>query len=183
MILPVKHRETISSWSALLAVFCLFHLFSGCATTDDSNSGNRPLATMGKIGVVGRMTDYGLYRIYGDPYLPGYSVRHLKRTERVPGVLNTQFGFSFLLEGLPPFASTNVFWWAIHPAKADPERWREKTRLMRTRINADQHGRAAGFVVYSFHESTQIVPGHWTLTAIGGDKLLKKNFLVITPAP
>lgn len=170
------------------------------------NSGVLMLPTTALIGssmttapragpIAAKIVDYGTYQPVGNsrrvlhPEIANKSLDLLtgavvfqQRTDRIPGILNTHFGYTFEVRGLPPGTNPQLTYVTSHPPIQTPD----GRILTQHRWNgarpAGSDGVLNSFMGYSFEEDFEIVSGDWLMEVLlDGKPMLRKKFVVFNP--
>lgn len=145
--------------------------------------------------VEARVVDFGTYRPLGASrrvFHPGIAnksldaisgaVMFLQRTDLIPGHLNTHFGYTFEIAGLPAGAHAQLTCVTSHPPIATPD----GRVVTQHRWNFDRpvpsDGVLQSFMGYTLEEDYEIVYGEWVMEVLlDGKRLLQKKFVVFDP--
>ena len=147
------------------------------------------------IPLEAKVLDYGPYRPVGESrreFHPGIANKSLdrftgtllflQRTDHIPGLLNTHFGYTFEIAGLLAGTRAALTCVTSHP----PIRTPDGQVLTQHRWNAARvvgsNGVVNSFMGYSFEESYEIVYGEWVMEVLlDGKRVLQKRFTVFDP--
>lgn len=104
----------------------------------------------------------------------------LKRTEEIPGTLNTSFGYRFEITGLVPGSLAELKHTTTHPPIHAPDGRIVTQFQTHSRRLVRSDGTVSGFMGYGFDEEYEIVPGKWLMEVfLDGERLLQKSFEVL----
>jgi len=191
-------RVRVRMFSRTLAFFAtwilLVALLDGCATKPKPETKPLP-ATTTFWGVSARILDYGLCKSSGPevilfhPHVPNKTFHarknppvFIKTTDEIPGVVNTHFGISFELTGLPPRRRAYLMLRTSHPAIRSPDGRVTTRHQWPYEPLVGTNGVVRSYMAYQFDEPYEIAPGDWvTEVFLGGLPALKQTFHVSAP--